>query len=368
MFKRRRKNKTILFEESLSDEFQNDIKIAEVSIDNKPFFYIGIFAVIIAILVLIKIFSYSADFKYYNSRAEANATDSKIVPAPRGIIYDKEGDIIAENKAVFVAMLDAGEFLKNQDLQSSTISIIYNLFGISSSSIWSMINDSSAQNFASSIVLDENLTQNQLVNLQAINLPTIIIRSDFQREYPLGAPFASVLGYVGRVSESDIKNNPNLNNNDFIGKTGIEAFYDKSLRGIPGMSVNFVDAYGNKLGKTTKTDPIIGNPLTLTIDGGLQSYFYKSIQNKLALLLRNVGFGIAIDPQTGAILSLVNLPGYDNNVFENSSSSAQITSLLTSPDKPLFDRAINGSYNPGSTIKPLDGVAALKERVIDPSR
>jgi penicillin-binding protein 2 len=368
MFRRKKRNKTILFEESLSDEFQGDVKLAEVSIENKPFFYIGIFAVIIAILVFVKIFSYYADSKYYSSRARANATESKIVPAPRGLIYDKEGDIIAENKAVFVAMLDVGEFLKNQDLQSSTLSTIYNIFGISSSSIWSMIKSSSDQSFASPIVLNENLTQSQLVNLQAIDLPTIIVSSDFQREYPLGAPFSSVLGYVSRVSENDIKNNPDLNSNDFIGKTGIEAFYDKTLRGIPGLNVNFVDAYGKTLGQSTKTNPIIGNPLTLTIDGGLQSYFYKSMQNELAILQRNVGFGIAIDPQTGAILSLVNLPGYDNNVFENSSSSAEIKSLLMSPDKPLFNRAVNGVYNPGSTIKPLDAVAALKEGIIDPSR
>ena len=93
--------------------------------------------------------------------------------------------------------------------------------------------------------------------------------------------------------------------------------------------------------------------------------FINALANQLASLGRPIGLGIAMDPRTGAVLSMVNLPGYDNNVFSEPGQNAEIQNLLTSSDRPLFNRAVNGYYNPGSTIKPLDAVAALSEGVIE---
>ena len=159
-----------------------------------------------------------------------------------------------------------------------------------------------------------------------------------------------------------------MKDQDVIGKTGLEAFYDKLLRGTPGVALTYTNAQGKALGEKQQSTPQIGAPLTLTIDGGLQAYFYQSMENNLASLGRTIGLGIAMDPRTGAILSLVNLPGYDDNVFSGSGQSAEIQNLLTSPERPLFNRAINGFYNPGSTIKPLDAVAALSEGVVNSTR
>jgi penicillin-binding protein 2 len=368
MFWRKKEKKTVVFEESLDEEWDRDAGIVEVPLGNRPFLYLGLAIAVIALSVAVKILIFAANGSYYNARATANATQSKTTAAPRGIIYDREGNILAESKAAFTAILDPHEFLENENLQTSTFAAVQDIFGISSDTVWSLIKEGGAQDFATPIVLSENVNQNQLVNLQALNLPTLIMKSDFERAYPAGQAFSTVLGYVSRVSGNDIKTNPILSSDDFIGKTGIEAFYDNALRGTPGVDVAFRNAQGNILTEEVKSQSVIGHPLQLTIDGDLQSYFYSHIQSELSLLGRRVGIGLAMNPQTGEILSLVALPGFDNNIFSSSGNSAEIKNLLTSPDEPLFNRVVSGLYNPGSTIKPLDGVAALHEGVIDSTR
>jgi penicillin-binding protein 2 len=126
---------------------------------------------------------------------------------------------------------------------------------------------------------------------------------------------------------------------------------------------------GQVLRQEQQSTPTIGNSITLTIDGGLQTDLYNELQSGLQSLGRQIGIGLAMDPQNGQVLALVNLPGYDNNILSQpSGNSAEIESLLTSPLEPLFNRVVSGFYNPGSTIKPLDAVGALKDGVIDSTR
>lgn len=356
------------FEESLDEEWDRDAGILEVPLGNRPFFYLGVVIAVMAISVAIKVLFFAANGDYYHARAQANVMQSKMTAAPRGLIYDRKGNILAENRAAFAATLDSREFLRNEMLQTSTLAAIQNIFGIASDTVWSLMKEGSEQDFIAPIVLSENLNQNQLVNLEALNLPTILVKSDFERDYPAGSAFSTVLGYVSRVNGNDMKTNPAFNGNDLIGKTGIEAFYDDALRGTPGINVAFRNAQGNVLAEEVKSQSVIGHPLQLTIDGGLQSYFFSRLQSGLAVLGRRIGVGIAMNPQTGEVLSLVNLPGFDNNVFSGSGQTTAIKKLLSSSDEPLFDRAVSGLYTPGSTIKPLDAVAVLHDGVIDPTR
>lgn len=358
----------IAFEDALSDDWRRDIDIAEVPIGGRPMFYLGIATFLVIGVIAARIIFLGANNAYYETRAERNAGQTTLTPAPRGIIYDHEGNALVDNKASFAALLNVSTFLRNESEQSSTLATINNILGISSSDVWSLVDAAGKNDFASPVVLVDGLTQNELVNLQALDLSAITIESNFARTYPDGNVFSSVLGYTGRVTADDIARDAGLKNQDVIGKTGIEAFYDAALRGTAGANVVYANAVGQKLGEKQQSTPQIGKPLTLTIDGGLQKYFYTSLANQLAALGRPIGVGIAMDPQTGEVLSLINLPGYDSNVFSEPGHNAEIQSLLTSSDRPLFDRAVSGAYNPGSTIKPLDGVAALAENVIDPKR
>ena len=367
-----KRRQDIPFEDSLNDDWSRDLNMVEVPLGNRSLLVLGIvvlcavFAVVVRIGYL-NLFSGS----YYAARSADNASQSTQASAPRGIIYDAEGNPIAENRTVFTAELDSARFIRaDAVLQSSTLSAAYSLLGIPTSTFWSLLASSSAQDFATPVVLSEGLNQSELVNLQALALPTIKIVSNFQRVYLNGPVFSSVVGYIGRVTQADLTADPSLTADGFIGKTGIEAQYDTMLQGKPGVNITFTDAQGHVLGEKEQSAPVVGDSVHLTIDGALQTELYDAIQNELAILGRQIGLGLAIDPRTGAVLALVNVPGYDNNAFAQPSptSSAEITGFLTSPLKPMFDRIVSGNYNPGSTIKPLDGVAIMKEGVVSPTR
>jgi penicillin-binding protein 2 len=362
------RDQDIAFEDALSDDWRRDIEVAEVSIGNRPMRYLAIVVAVLVLAVAVRIIVLDFSNTYYAARAERNVAQENETPAPRGIIYDSEGDVLADNKATFSALLDVQTFLENENQQSSTLAAIGNILGISQGDVWSLVAAAQKNDFASPVVLADNLDQSEIVNLQALGSNEVELENDFARTYPNGPIFSSVVGYAGRVTADDIKKDPSLKNQDVIGKAGIEAFYDQALRGVPGVALTYTNAQGKTLGQKQQSVPQIGTPLTLTIDGGLQTYFYNVLSNQLANLGRPIGLGVAMDPRTGAVLSLINLPGYDNNVFSETGQDAVIQDLLTSSDRPLFNRAVNGYYNPGSTIKPLDAVAALSEGVIDSTR
>jgi penicillin-binding protein 2 len=356
------------FEDAIEDDWSKDLDIAEVSIGNKPMVVLGAVIFLIACAIFGRVIFLNLSGAYYEARAENNVAQADETSAPRGIIYDREGNALAENKAAFAAVLDARTFLQNENDESSTLATTQSILGISPDDVMALVASSSAQDFATPVVLAENLNQNQLVNMEALDIPSLKVQDDFERDYPNGPIFSSVIGYTGRVTQDDLEGDPGLKYQDFIGKTGLEAFYDDVLRGTPGVQVTYKNAQGKTFGQNEQSSPVIGKPLTLTIDGGLQAYFYNRLAAGLQSLGRTVGVGIAMDPQTGQILSLINMPSFDNNVFSEPGQNTEIENLLTSPDKPLFNRAVTGFYNPGSTIKPLDGVAGLTEGVIDSTR
>ncbi len=373
---RRYRKDEIVFEDSLNDDWDRDLDIAEVPIGNRPLLYLGIALAAAACAVFARVATLNAHNGYYAARAEDNVAEYQASPAPRGIVYDRQGNILADNTTAFAAILNAREYIASASLASTTDALLQDALGIAPDEVHQAIASSSANDFAAPIVLNENLTSAELVAFRAADLPTITIQNDFLREYPKGPAFSSVLGYTGRPTADDLKTDSTLQSSDFVGKTGIEAFYDTTLRGAPGLKIQYRNARGQVLYQANQSASKEGDPIHLTIDGGFQNYFYARLQSGLASLGRTIGVGIAMNPSTGEILSLVNLPGYDNNVFLKTGTSTavaaaatrEITRLLTSSDKPLFDRAVNGYYNPGSTIKPLVGVAALAENVIDPTR
>jgi penicillin-binding protein 2 len=366
-----KKKQEIPFEDSLNDDWGHDLDMVEVPLGARPLITLGVIIACVALVILGRVVYLNwTGGAYYAARAEDNATAAQATPAPRGIIYDAEGDPLVQNKAVFDAVLDAQLFISDPSLQSSTLAAAQSILGIPSSTVWSLLSQSEAQDFSTPVVLAEGIGQPELVDIQALGASsTIKIQSDLERYYSNGPVFSSVVGYVGRVSQSDLANDPKLTADDFVGKMGIEEEYDTVLQGTPGVDIKFTDAYGKVLGEEQQSASTIGGSVHLTIDGGLQTELYNRIAQELATLNRQVGIGLAIDPQTGAVLSLVNLPGFDNNAFTNSASNtAEIENYLTSPDKPLFDRVVSGQYQPGSTIKPLVAVGALKENIITPDR
>ena len=249
-------------------------------------------------------------------------------PAPRGIIYDSEGDALVENKAVFTAVLNAQIFLSQSDLQSSTLAVAQSILGVASGTVSDTLQQSDHKTLPRRSFWLTILIQTRLVNLQALALPTITIQSDFERVYPNGPVFSSVIGYTGRVTSDDLKQNTTLAASDIIGKTGIEAFYNSTLQGVPGIHIQFTNAQGNVLQSKQQTTATLGSPVKLTIDGGLQTYLYNSIQNGLRCLADRSASVLRSIRRPARCSRSSTSPDFDNNAFSApASSTAEIRKL-----------------------------------------
>ncbi|MDO8664208.1 MAG: penicillin-binding protein 2 [Candidatus Liptonbacteria bacterium] len=370
MFFKRRK-KELNLEETLSDDWSKDkdTELVEVSLGGWPMIFAGlIVSLIAAVLVGRIVFVGLAQSTRYELRAEDNQNLASLLPAPRGIIYDRNGKIIADNRPVFSAYLKTDEFLRRADSQKQVLDSIGEILDVSPEEIWSSLESSDLEKNGGLLLLNPNLSQEEAVKLKSLNLPVVEIEDSFDRNYLDGEIFSSVLGYTGMVTISDLNDNSNLTIQDEIGKGGAELYYDDELRGTNGKTVQKRDARGRLFGDKEEIKPEIGKPLYLTIDADLQKYFYRRMKEQLLSLGRTKGVGLAMNPQNGEILAMLNFPVFDNNILSSGGRNSEKQAILTSRDKPLFNRATAGFYSPGSTIKPLVGVAALKEGVITPSK
>lgn len=366
---RKEENHDIAFEEALGEEWSRDLDVVEVPLGNRPLVYLGMAIFTVAFIFISRVV-YLNIFRgnFYLSRATNNAINEESTPAPRGLIYARDGSILGENIASFSSVLNTKIFLHRGDIQEETLRAIENVLYVPRDEVWGMIQINSAEEFSTPLVLNDNLNGNQIIQLTALNLPTILVKKDFKRLYRESGVFSSVLGYVGRVSGEDLSKDSSLHPEDFIGKSGIESFYDSSLRGKPGIVARNRDARGKILSEEIRSEAKIGNPLKLAIDKDFQRYFYERMEAGLAYLGRRAGAGIAINPENGEVLAMASFPGFDNSILSASGNNDAKREILFSPDKPLFNRAVAGFYTPGSTIKPLVGIAALKDGVIDQKR
>lgn len=360
------KKQEIAFEESLADAWEDCGRdVAEVSLDEKPLFQVGVAMTILGAIIMIQIFYLNIIRDgFYGPRAEANMGHEETIPAPRGIITDRFGISIAENRAVFSALLDVRTFLKHKEYQEDTLKTITRIFGISNDEIWNLIEAYDLERSADPIVLAADIAPAEVVSVREAKLPTLKTADTFARTYPQGEIFSSILGFVGLPNKQDLKDDASLTGREQIGKTGLESYYDSSLRGLSGMRINLRDARGEALGDQEKRVSRIGETLKLSVDAEFQEYFYSRFKRGLEDLGRTTGVGIAINPKNGEILSLFSFPSYDNNAFVVWDRSDERSVLLNDSSKPLFNRAVGGVYSPGSTIKPLVGVAALAEGVV----
>ncbi len=363
------KKKSVDLEESLSDEWGKGSELVEVPLGDRPVIYLGAVILFTGIVVAARIFSLGIlKSDMYVGRAQANLNRIEPVQAPRGIISDRNNKVLADNLPVFSAFLNVSEFLRQPDFEEATLNAINGILGMPADDVWTAVDASDFESADNRIPLSSDLTQEEIVKLKGLNLPAIAIDDSFKRRYPDGNIFSSVIGYTGFVTSADLKNNSKLTGEDAIGKGGAELFYDNLLRGKSGAIIQKRDAKGRNIGEEQTITPEIGKKLRLTIDRDFQTYFYNRMKEGLDTLGRTRGVGLAINPQNGEILSLVNFPVFDNNVLSSSGRNSEKQNILNSPEQPLFARAVSGFYNPGSTIKPLVGTAALKEGIINPSK
>jgi penicillin-binding protein 2 len=301
------------------------------------------------------------DHETYQTRSDENRIQVQPLAPPRGLIYDRNGILLAENRPVSALTL-VDERVKDLD---ALVEELRHLVDISEEDLVNYERRLKRKRRPyEPITLREVLSEAESARL-AVNrhrLPGVEVRTELKRHYPFGAVMAHAVGSVRRVTEEDLRRfdeatNSNYSATEFIGRRGVERFYERSLHGEVGYQRVEINAHGRILRVLDIEPPKSGRDINLHLDSRLQ------IAATAALGERR-GSVVAIDPKTGGILALVSNPGYDPNLFVTGISSEQYQAMVNSLQTPLFNRAVNGQYSPGSTFKPVVGLAGLSNRVV----
>ena len=298
-----------------------------------------------------------SDFEYYATKSESNRIRVRPIQALRGNIFDRNGVIIAKNVSTFDLIIKREKISNHQDFLED----VGNFFSdgrIDSKDIKDQLRNRKLKEIT--LIDDISLEEYSLISVDKHLLPEIELRSKAKREYLYPVSTSHILGYLGKVSDSDIYSDVVKVQEGMteIGKLGIERFYQNILSGQPGFEKLETDALGEIIRTVETKEPKRGDDIFLTIDIKLQEYVYNLMRNK-------EGSVIIMNPKNGDILTLVSAPGYDINLFTKSISSKNYNQLLNDVRKPMINRALNGQYPPGSTLKPFIGLIALEEGIIN---
>lgn len=306
---------------------------------------------------------------YFKASAEKNSLKYISIPAERGLIYDRNGKSLLYNKPVFDLIFFPNYLPTDSVKRQEVFKKIEDALEIPPQELEADINN--PEFFLHSWVLKSDLTSQEAIALEGYFGGTAAVQVIRQnvRQYEEPFIFSHLLGYLGRVSTADLKKDPELLDFERIGKAGIEAVYEKELRGQPGQITILRNASMEILGQSYGEQPKNGNNLYLAVDKEFQEYLYNRLRSQVnGLGGERGGLAIAIDSDSGAVLALVSYPGFNINSFSEGISQENLNALLNSKNKPFFNRTITGLYNPGSTIKPIMAAAGLEEGIIDPNK
>jgi len=277
------------------------------------------------------------------------------VPAPRGIIFDRNRFPLVKNTPYFCASVIPQEF--NQ----GNVTALSQLLNISESDLNNRITRKAASPFTP-VRVKEGLSFSEIsiIEVRRSDFPGLFIEVETSREYIYGSVGSHLIGYLGKLSpaQSTDQNFKDVPPEAFIGQWGVEKLYDKTLRGTAGQRIIEVDAVGREIRLLYETAPIKGSDLDLSIDIALQKEAEKAFEGRTGAL-------VALKPDTGEVLGLVSAPSFDPNRFAKGISYSDWKALMEDQKKPMLNRAIQSQYPPGSTFKILTAIAALEEGAID---
>ncbi|MEE8321251.1 MAG: penicillin-binding protein 2, partial [Gammaproteobacteria bacterium] len=285
----------------------------------------------------------------------------KILPIPpiRGLIFSQDGLLLAENRPSFSLELVPEQI----DNPEEVINRLGKIILIEEADISRFHGLLKKKRRFESVPLRFKLDENEVAQF-AVNrhlFPGVDIKARLNRHYPLSTEIVHTIGYVGRIDEDDLKsiNASNYSGTNHIGKLGVEKAYEDILHGKVGYQQVEVNAQGRIIRVLDKTAPVPGKNLHLTLDISLQRAAVDALRGKRGAI-------VAINPENGNVLAMVSSPGYDPNPFVNGIDEKSYKKLLLSKDTPLINRATQGKYPPGSTIKPFLGLIALETGVRHP--
>lgn len=304
------------------------------------------------------------------ARAENNRIAVLPIPPRRGDIFDRNGEVLARNYLSYTLEVVPGRAGNVDEMLSRLTPVVY-VSSADQRRFKRRVNESGRY---ASIVLRNNLNETEAAwfSAHSLRFPGVELRARWVREYPQGKAAGHVVGYVGRISETDVATLEdkgeigNYRGTDIIGKKGIEKTYEAVLHGKTGFEEVEVTARGKPVRRLRKLDPIPGSNLVLSLDMNLQRVAEAAFKDQRGAL-------VAIEPSTGDVLAFVSQPSYDPNLFIDGIDVESWRRLNESPDHPLINRPVYGTYPIGSTYKPFVALAALEmnkrrasDRINDP--
>lgn len=305
--------------------------------------------------------------KHYADVSKGNRVRSVSIKALRGEILDKNGKVLARSVPSMDAVIMPNYLPEDFQKRKEMAERISKILGMEMSNVETML-ESQNRKSIEAVLLAENITQEQALILmeKSGEFPGIAIENTAIRHYEYSNIFSPVIGYDGKITREEMSRNSEYKMTDYIGKASLEKQYEKELRGTAGAIQVEVDSMGNIKKKLGVISPKAGNDLILNIDADLQKKLYDSMAEILDKTEKKTAAAVAIDPRNGGVLAMVSLPSYDNNLFAGGISNENYQMIINDKNLPLLNRAINGEYPPGSTIKPAVAAAALSEGVITP--
>lgn len=298
--------------------------------------------------------------------ADSNRVRQTTLRAPRGTIYDTNHEILARNVASFDLVVTPARLPKKADERTRLYTRLSSLIGVGVDEIKTK-SEQKGLIYGQHLLVFGRLERDKALAFEekSQELSAYELDTNPVREYLDNGTFSHFLGYTGRVSAEDLEQNPTYQQTDYIGKNGLEKAYEEDLSGINGREQTEVDATGKSIKVLASKDAVPGNNLILSIDKKLEQKMYDAVKAGVDRAGSGKGMAVAINPTNGQVLGAVNVPSYDNNLFAKGISDADYQALLNNKNNPLFNKAIDGGYPLGSTVKPLLAAAALQEGVIN---
>lgn len=307
---------------------------------------------------------------YYKEEADGNRIRYLPEQASRGVIYDRNGIIMAGSRPAYSVVMPLDR--KKNTLPDSELNQLSALLKLPVSEIKKKIEDNKQSFGAIYLANDVGIDVATLIEERKDDFPGIEIEVNPLRVYPMGNAGAQVLGYVGEAGPDDRDANGNpYKTATLIGRAGLESQYNQFLEGKNGSRTVEVNASGQAVRYVGGTPAVSGNNVRLTLDAHLQKAAEDAIEEQVNVLVKNGVFptgvsAVAIDPNTGAVLAMVSWPSYDPNQFSKGISSAEWNKIINNKNHPMQNRTISSMYPPGSLFKVITGAAALEAKVTTP--
>ena len=288
----------------------------------------------------------------FATQSESNRVHVRPVSPTRGLIYDRNGVLLADNKAGFTLSV---VIERAEDLEG-LLADIDELLDLREDELARFHKQKERRKPYEPVPLRINLSEREkgVLAVNEYRLEGVEVTAQLVRHYPFGSLLSHVLGYVGRINERELESlDPVRYSGTYvIGKTGLEKSYEDELLGEVGYEYVETNARGRIMRLLERIAPAVGKDLELYLDTGIQQAAYEALGDYR-------GAVVAMEVETGGVLAMVSKPGFDSNLFVTGISNSEYQALLNSPDRPLFDRVTQGQYPPGSTVKPAYGLAAL---------